>query len=150
MVTMIIARELGLEDRYGGRIKNTRWLRSKACSICATKTAACSSSPRRCPAVFARVCVGETGRTGAASRRLSAGKSARHSPQRQRRASLSPTPCARCARSADRQHSRYPAFVVLVGGSSSILNPSWSPMRWRTTGWWPGEKYSRQRAQETR
>lgn len=49
MVTMIIARELGLEDRYlAEEIKNTRWRRSKACSICATRTAACSSSRRRC------------------------------------------------------------------------------------------------------
>lgn len=30
-------------------------------------------------------------------------------------------------------------FVVLVGGSSSISrSPSWSPTRWRTTGWLPG------------
>ncbi len=50
MVTMIIARELGLEDRYlAEEIKKyplvPRW---KACSIYATRTAACSSSPRRC------------------------------------------------------------------------------------------------------
>ncbi len=49
MVTMIIARELGLEDRYlAEEIKNTRWLRSKACSTYATRTAASSSSRRRC------------------------------------------------------------------------------------------------------
>lgn len=44
MVTMIIARELGLEDRYGGRIKNIRWQKSKACFICVMKTAASSFS----------------------------------------------------------------------------------------------------------
>lgn len=49
MVTMIIARELGLEDRYlAEEIKNTRWRRSKACSTYATRTAASSSSRRRC------------------------------------------------------------------------------------------------------
>ncbi len=83
MVTMIIARELGLEDRYlAEEIKNTRWLRSKACSTYATRTAAsvlpdAAASRRVRPRLR-----GETGRTGAASRRLSAGKSACYSPQR--------------------------------------------------------------------
>lgn len=45
MVTMIIARELGLEDRYlAEEIKNIRWLKSKACFICVMKTAASSFS----------------------------------------------------------------------------------------------------------
>jgi hypothetical protein len=49
MVTMIIARELGLEDRYlAEEIKSTRWPKSKACFTCAMKTAACSFSRRRC------------------------------------------------------------------------------------------------------
>lgn len=43
MVTMIIARELGLEDRYlAEEIKNIRWQKSKACFICVMKTAASS------------------------------------------------------------------------------------------------------------
>ncbi len=38
---MIIARELGLEDRYRRkRSKNIRWQKSKACFICVMKTAA--------------------------------------------------------------------------------------------------------------
>ena len=42
---MIIARELGLEDRYRRkRSKNIRWLKSKACFICVAKTAASSFS----------------------------------------------------------------------------------------------------------
>lgn len=45
MVTMIIARELGLEDRYlAEEIKNTRWQKSKVCFICVMKTAAYSFS----------------------------------------------------------------------------------------------------------
>ncbi len=49
MVTMIIARELGLEDRYlAEEIKSIPSPRSKACSTCAMKTATCSSSPPHC------------------------------------------------------------------------------------------------------
>ena len=60
MVTMIIARELGLEDRYlAEEIKKKYPLaKSKACFICVMKTAASSFFPSALPpAVFARVCV---------------------------------------------------------------------------------------------
>jgi hypothetical protein len=58
MVTMIIARELGLEDRYlAEEIKSTRWRKSKAFFTCAMKTAACSfPDPSSTCGVCPRVC----------------------------------------------------------------------------------------------
>jgi hypothetical protein len=42
-------------------------------------------------------------------------------------------------------------FVVLVGGRRWISKSrSWSPMRWRTTAWLPGEIFAAAKAPETR
>ncbi|VEA05767.1 glycerol dehydratase [Salmonella enterica subsp. enterica serovar Sanjuan] len=84
MVTMIIARELGLEDRYLAeeikkyplaKVESLFHLRHEDGSVQFFPDAAASRRVR--PRLR-----GETGRTGAASRRLSAGKSACYSPQR--------------------------------------------------------------------
>ena len=106
MVTMIIARELGLEDRYLAeeikkyplaKVESLFHLRHEDGSV------QFFSTPRR---VRPRL-RGESGRTGAAARRFSAGKSTRHSPQRQRAGLCHQRPARAASGQPHRQHSRY-------------------------------------------
>ncbi|STW27518.1 propanediol dehydratase reactivation factor large subunit [Klebsiella michiganensis] len=154
MVTMIIARELGAGKTaiWRKRSRSTRWPRWKVCSIYATRTAACSSSPRRCPRRIRPRLRGESGRTGAATRRLSTGKSARHSPHRQRAGLCHQRPARAASGQPHRQHSRYSVRGAGRRFVAGFRSPAgWSPMRWRTTAWLPdGEIFAAARAPETR
>lgn len=149
MVTMIIARELGLEDRYLAeeikkyplaKVESLFHLRHEDGSV------QFFSTPLP-PAVFARVCVVKADELVPLPGDLALEKCAPFAAA-PKSGSLSPTPCARCVRSAP------PAtFAIFRSWCWSAVrrwiskSRSWSPMRWRTTAWLPdGETFAAARA----
>lgn len=153
MVTMIIARELGLEDRYLAeeikkyplaKVESLFHLRHEDGSV------QFFSTPLP-PAVFARVCVVKPDELVPLPGDLALEKV--RAIRRSAKERVFVTNALRALRQVSPTGNiRDIPFVVLVGGSSLDFEvPHWSPMRWRTTAWWPGgEIFAAAKAPETR
>ncbi len=153
MVTMIIARELGLEDRYLAeeikkyplaKVESLFHLRHEDGSV------QFFSTPLP-PAVFARVCVVKADELVPLPGDLALEKV--RAIRRSAKERVFVTNALRALRQVSPTGNiRDIPFVVLVGGSSLDFEVrSWSPMRWLTTAWLPdGEIFAAARAPETR
>lgn len=109
MVTMIIARELGLEDRYlAEEIKKYPLAKVESLFHLRHEDGSVQFFPTPLPpAVFARVCVVKPDELVPLPGDLALGKSARHSPQRQRARLCHQRPARAASGQSNRQHSRY-------------------------------------------
>lgn len=153
MVTMIIARELGLEDRYlAEEIKKYPLAKVESLFHLRHEDGSVQFFPTPLPpAVFARVCVVKPDELVPLPGDLALEK-VRAIRRSAKERVLAPTPCARCARSV--QPATFAIFRSWCWSAARrwILKfRSWSPMRWRTTAWSPGEEiFAAAKAQETR
>ena len=153
MVTMIIARELGLEDRYLAeeikkfplaKVESLFHLRHEDGSV------QFFSTPLP-PAVFARVCVVKPDELVPLPGDLALEKV--RAIRRSAKERVFVTNALRALRQVSPTGNiRDIPFVVLVGGSSLDFEvPQLSLMRWRTTAWLPGaEIFAAAKARETR
>lgn len=140
MVTMIIARELGLEDRYlAEEIKKYPLAKVESLFHLRHEDGSVQFFPSALPpTVFARVCVVKPDELVPLPGDLPLEKV--RAIRRSAKSRVFITNALRALRQVSPTGNiRDIPFVVLVGGSSSISrSPSWSPTRWRTTGWLPG------------
>ncbi len=140
MVTMIIARELGLEDRYlAEEIKKYPLAKVESLFHLRHEDGSVQFFPSALPpAVFARVCVVKPDELVPLPGDLPLEKV--RAIRRSAKSRVFVTNALRALRQVSPTGNiRDIPFVVLVGGSSLDFEiPSWSPTRWRTTGWLPG------------
>ncbi len=140
MVTMIIARELGLEDRYlAEEIKKYPLAKVESLFHLRHEDGSVQFFPSALPpAIFARVCVVKPDELVPLPGDLPLEKV--RAIRRSAKSRVFVTNALRALRQVSPTGNiRDIPFVVLVGGSSLDFEiPSWSPTRWRTTGWLPG------------
>ena len=136
MVTMIIARELGLEDRYlAEEIKKYPLAKVESLFHLRHEDGSVQFFPSALPpTVFARVCVVKPDELVPLPGDLPLEKV--RAIRRSAKSRVFVTNALRALRQVSPTGNiRDIPFVVLVGGSSLDF---WSPTRWRTTGWLPG------------